>query len=387
MVDPTAETQPTQTSKLIPSLKVVGLGGGGSNAVNRMIELGMGGVEFIVANTDQQALEASLAKTRIQLGPKLTRGMGAGGNPQVGFRAAQESREALADAIRGADMLFLTAGMGGGSGTGAASVVAEIARGLDIVTIAVVTMPFSFEMGQRQANATEGLAQLRPHTDTLIAIPNDRLLQIAPADLPIETAFRLADDVLRQAVQGITELVTQPGLINVDFAHIRTMMKKGGGSLMAIGHGRGETKALDAIEQALHHPLLDEISLNNVSGVVANFSGGDDLSLFEIGDAVSELHNMAGHDIDLVLGISSDSRMANRAQVILVMTGIGAQRLEEVMGIGAASVAAGRMRAGSPAPRESVPVFAGARGGQTVDIDDLDLPAFMRRRSQLNGRG
>ncbi|MHB1120678.1 MAG: cell division protein FtsZ, partial [Bellilinea sp.] len=210
-----------------PVLKVIGLGGGGSNAVNRMIELGLSGVDFIAANTDAQVLKTSLAPTKIQMGSKLTRGLGAGGNPSVGEAAAEESYRELNQALAGADMVFLTAGMGGGTGTGAISIAARVARSLGAVTVAVVTTPFMFEIGKRQVNAREGLARLRPYTDTLITIPNDRLLKVAPRDLPLEMAFRLADDVLRQGIQGISELITETGLINVDFSHIRNIMQSG----------------------------------------------------------------------------------------------------------------------------------------------------------------
>jgi cell division protein FtsZ len=212
-----------------PVIKVIGLGGGGSNAINRMIELGFSGVEFIAANTDAQTLKTSLAPTKIQLGSKLTRGLGAGGNPGIGEAAAEESYRELNQALAGADMVFLTAGMGGGTGTGAIPIAARVARSLGAVTVAVVTTPFMFEIGKRQVNAREGLAKLRPFTDTLITIPNDRLLKVAPRDLPLEMAFRLADDVLRQGIQGISELITETGVINVDFSHIRNIMQSGGG--------------------------------------------------------------------------------------------------------------------------------------------------------------
>ncbi|MBN2499904.1 MAG: cell division protein FtsZ, partial [Anaerolineales bacterium] len=321
----------SQSGIRMPRLKVLGLGGGGSNAVNRMIELGLRGVDFIAANTDHQALEQSLAPVKLQLGPKLTRGLGAGGNPEVGYKAAQESRELIRQALQGADMVFLTAGMGGGTGTGSIAVAGEVAQELGAVTIAIVTTPFSFEMGRRQKNANDGLTRLRPHTDTLIAIPNDRLLYVAPRDLAIETAFRLADDVLRQAVQGIAELITEPGVINVDFAHIRQMMRLGGGALMAIGQAEGEDKARKAIDQALNHPLLESISLQDAAGVIANFSGSEDLSLFEVGTALNYVQEMAGDQVDVILGVTNDERLCDRTQVILIVTGLGAPSLEELL--------------------------------------------------------
>jgi cell division protein FtsZ len=386
------ETKPTEKKSYElrgPVIKVLGLGGGGGNAVDRMIELGLPGVEFISANTDFQVLQKSLAPVKVQLGPQLTRGLGAGGNPEVGYQAAEESRAEIEAALQGADMVFLTAGMGGGTGTGAIAVAGEIARSLGAVTIAVVTMPFGFEMGRRQKNAQEGLARLQPHTDTLIAIPNDRLLYVAPQNLPLDVAFRMADDVLRQAVQGIAELVTQPGLINVDFAHVRNMMLKGGGAFMAIGHGKGEEKVFHAIQQALNHPLLESVSLEDASGVIANFTGGDDLSLYEVGEAIGHIRGMTGENVDLVMGVSHDERMHDRAQVILVVTGLGAKTLADVLP-GAEKVKA----VAGPAPKaaqdllDTEPARVEIRESEPampVDIlNDLDVPAFMRKKARFN---
>lgn len=366
-----------------PAIKVLGLGGGGGNAIDRMIELGLPGVEFISANTDYQVLQTNSAPTKIQLGPQLTRGLGAGGDYEIGYRAAKESRAEIEEALRGADMVFLTAGLGGGTGTGAIAVAGEVARSLGAVTIAVVTMPFSFEMGRRQKNAREGLARLQPHTDTLIAIPNDRLLVVAPQNLPLDVAFRLADDVLRQAVQGIAELVTQPGLINVDFAHVRNMMKRGGGAFMAIGHGQGEEKTFHAIQQALKHPLLESISLEDASGVIANFSGGDDLSLYEVGEAIGHIRTMTGDDVDVVMGVTHDEQMHDRAQVILVVTGLGAkgQRVQQV-----ALAQGAKQTETAPDTQHTQPeIIEESREAVPVDIlNDLDVPAFMRKRARAN---
>lgn len=289
-------------------------------------------------------------------------------------------------------MVFLTAGMGGGTGTGAIAIAGEIAKSIGAVTIAVVTTPFSFEMGKRQKNAFDGLAQLRPNTNTLIAIPNDRLLYIAPKDLPLEVAFRLADDVLRQAVQGIAELVTEPGLINVDFAHIRQMMKLGGGALMAIGQGQGSDKALTAIHQALNHPLLESVSLENAAGIIVNFSGGKDLTLFDVGEALNYIRDEAGHDVDIVLGFNNDERLGDRAQVILVVTGLGASSLEDAL--------QGTNRVTQPAIEEQVqpqeeyfeeeqviPISLASTPLMAHAVDDLDLPAFMRRKDRYAADG
>ncbi len=398
------------TAPRLPVIKVMGLGGGGSNAINRMIELGLSGVEFIAVNSDSQALKSSLASTKIQLGPVLTRGLGAGGDPTVGEAAAEESFKEISQVLAGADMVFLTAGMGGGTGTGAIPIAARAARSLGMVTTAIVSTPFSFEVGRRQRNAREGLARLRPFTDTLITVPNDRLLQIAPRDLTLDLAFRLADDVLRQGIQGITELITQPGILNVDFAHVRQLMKMGGGSLLSIGYGEGSGKAVQAIDKALHHPLLDEIALEDATGIIANFTAGNDLTFLEVTEALTYLSAKTTNQAEIIPGVISDERMQNRVQVILVITGLGATPLEtktEAKKTGeanrapvAAAVtasmntspsyptgapaaaapaapAASSVNAGAPAPARERPHIEFA-----ASPTDLDLPAFMRRRSR-----
>jgi len=346
------------------SIKVLGLGGGGSNAVNRMIELGLTGVEFIAANTDRQALASSLADKRMQLGPRVTRGLGAGGDPKVGAAAAMESSRELAAALRGADMVFLTAGMGGGTGTGSAPVAAEIAREVGAIVVAVVTMPFGFEMTRRSRNASEGIKLLRPHTHTLVTVPNDRLLQVVPRDVSLEIAFRMADDILRQGVQGVAELVTRPGLINVDFAHVRNMFMNGGGALMAIGMGEGDNKGEEAIYQALHHPLLEIDTLDRAGGILVHFTGGDDLSLFEVGEAVDQLRDSLPDEADLLLGATTDPSMQGRAQVILIVTGLGASPVPAA----AEAPAVAQLRISGPPVLDRSAV-------------DLDLPAFLRRRA------
>ena len=375
----------------LPVLKVIGLGGGGCNAVERMITLGMRGIQFIAANTDHQALSNNPADIKIQLGPGTTRGLGAGGDPQIGRNAAEESRADLEKALSGADMVFLTAGMGGGTGTGSIAVAAEIAKKIGAVTIAIVTTPFSFEVGKRQVNAKEGLLSLRDHTHTLISIPNDRLLYVTPKDLPIDVAFQLADDVLRQSVQGISELITEPGLINVDFAHIRRLIQSGGGALMAIGHGQGDGKAFEAIEQALNHPLLESVSLSNASGIIVNFTGGEDLTLFEVQDALTQLQSQTGLQTEIVMGVINNTEMRDRIQVILVITGLGAPTLEETVS---------KYSKNEPVqpsmiepPIESSPVIEKVdyqrepakppwKEFPSVPVStNLDIPAFLRRRS------
>ncbi len=382
-VDPNAKTRPTRINAPIhqPVLKVLGLGGGGGNAVDRMIELGISGVEFIVANTDHQALEQSKAPQKIQLGPKVTRGLGAGGNPSVGRSAAEESWREIANSLAGADMVFLTAGMGGGTGTGSIPIATQIAKKCGAVAIAVVTTPFSFEMGRRQKNANEGLEELRKHTNTLISIPNDRLLQIAPKDLPLDTAFRLADDVLRQAVQSITELITESGLINVDFAHIRRLMKLGGGALMAIGQAKGEDKALEAVKQALHHPLLENISIHHAAGIIANFTAGSDLSLIEVSTALSYLQERTSSQAEIIMGTTVDERMDDRVQVILVVTGLGASRLEDVLPGAEERISQPRKL---PTIQNIEPEIV--RIPQVAAAtSNLDIPAFMRRQPRYAG--
>ena len=355
----------------IPILKVVGLGGGGCNAINRMIELGLSGVDYIAANTDSQALKSSLASTKIQLGPHLTRGLGAGGDPGKGEAAAEESYKELAAAMSGADMVFLAAGLGGGTGTGSIPIAARVARALGAVTVAVVTMPFTFEVGRRQQNAREGLSRLRQYTDTLITVPNDRLLQVAPRDLPLELAFRLADDVLRQGIQGISELITQPGLINVDFSHIRQLMQMGGGSILSIGYGQGEDKARRAIESALHHPLIESIDLDNATGMIANFTAGSDLTFLEVTSALEFLQAQTNHQADIIPGVMTDNSMGDKVQVILIVTGLGATAVDP---------RSLRRVVEQPQPKVTQPVEESSLMELTSANVNLDVPSFMRRR-------
>ncbi len=380
---PTTPVSHTPLTAKSPVLKVIGLGGGGQNAVDRMIELGMEGVEFIAANSDAQVLCKSLAPVKVQLGPKLTRGLGAGGDPSIGEAAAEESYAELNKALAGADMVFLTAGMGGGTGTGAISIAARVAKSLGAVVVAIVSLPFAFEIGRRQKNAREGLARLRQYTDTLIGVPNDRLLQIAPRDLTLEMAFRLADDVLRQGIQGISELITQSGLINVDFSHVRSLMKNGGGSLLAIGNGQGDNKALEALEHALHHPMLESINLEDATGIIANFTGGMDLSFTEVMEALECLHKKTNGNAEIIPGVICDERMEDRAQVILVLTGIGGTSVET--------------RKVVQEPQKTPEKYSESTVSQPIEFShspaseiaqyemigadcELDIPSFMRRR-------
>lgn len=369
-----------QESVYQPVIKVMGLGGGGSNAVDRMIDFGLSGVEFIAANTDRQALENSQAPVKIQLGPGLTRGLGAGGDPEIGRKAAEESKSEITLALEGADMVFLTAGMGGGTGTGSIPVAAEIAAELGIASIAVVTKPFSFEVGGRQNNAQEGLINLQPHVNTLITIPNERLLQAVSERTTLSEAFHLADDVLRQAVQSITELITEPGVINVDFAHIRRMMELGGGALMSIGQGKGEEKAVKAVKQALHHPLLEDISLINSSGLIVNFTSGTDLTLADVGKALSFLQTQIPADAELIFGTTYKESLQDQVQVNLVVTGLGATTFEEAF-----TSITHRKRESASEKTEDDQRASVHRESIQPEIetgrDPLDVPAFMRRRS------
>lgn len=369
----------------LPVLKVIGLGGGGQNAIDRMIELGLEGIEFIVANSDAQVLQTSLAPTKIQLGPKVTRGLGAGGDPAVGEQSAEESRAELEKALSGADMVFLTCGMGGGTGTGAIPIAANIAKAQGAVVVAIVSTPFSFEIGRRQVNARNGLVKLQQYTDTLITVPNDRLLQISPRDLSLEMAFRLADDILRQGIQGISEIITQPGLINVDFSHVKKLMKNGGGSLLAIGTGQGENRVSDALEHALHHPMLDTINLENATGIIANFTGGENLAFSEVVNALNDLHNRTGGHADIIPGVINDPRMEDRVQLILVLTGLGGTSLEQAR----QDVAETMVEPIKKVTVEKIPEFpflmadgVTQEEGDNSDPDsDIDIPAFMRRKS------
>jgi len=311
-------------------IKVVGLGGGGSNAVNRMIELGVGGVEFIACNTDHQALSSSLAKCQVALGPRTTRGLGAGGDPSIGRAAAEESSRELAEAMQGADMVFLTAGMGGGTGTGTIPIAAEIARAQGAIVVAIVTLPFSFEGKRRMQAAQDGIESMHPFCNTLITIPNDRLLDVAPKQTTFDVALRLADDVLRQGVQAIAELITRPGLVNVDFSHVRSLMQLAGGACLAVGHGTGPDKAIQAVRSALHNPMLEIGSLESAAGLLVHFTGGEDLELAELHRAMQEV-SAGATNAEVFFGAAIDPLMKGRVQVIIVATGVGGQPLGSVI--------------------------------------------------------
>lgn len=306
-------------------IKVIGVGGGGGNAVNRMIEEGVKGVQFIVANTDVQALSASKAETKIQLGPKLTKGLGAGSIPDVGQQAALESEEQLTQALEGADMIFVTAGMGGGTGTGAAPVVARIAKEVGALTVGVVTRPFSFEGPRRAKGAAEGIAEMKQYVDTLVVISNNRLLEIVDKKTPMLEAFREADNVLRQGVQGISDLITAPGYVNLDFADVKTVMKEQGTALMGIGVASGENRIVEATKRAISSPLL-EVSIEGAENVLLNITGGTDLTLFEAQDASEIVANASTSDVNIIFGTSINNNLGDDVVVTVIATGIDPDR-------------------------------------------------------------
>ncbi len=335
------------------NLKVVGVGGGGTNAVNRMIDIGIKGVDFICVNTDAQALNLSRAPVKLQIGENVTRGLGAGANPEIGERAAEESREIITEHLEGADMIFITAGMGGGTGTGGAPIIAQIAREVGALTVGVVTKPFSFEGRRRMNVAIYGIEKLKDCVDTLIVIPNDRLLQVAPRNTSIIDAFRMADDVLRHGVQGISDLVCVPGLINLDFADVRTVMMDTGSALMGIGIGQGEDRAKEAALQAIQSPLL-ETSIDGAKGVLMNITGGPDLGLFEVNEAAEIIIQAADPDANIIFGAVIDENLKDTVQITVIATGFD-----------------------STAPRR---IYRLEDDRVTIDTKDLfEVPTFLRK--------
>lgn len=335
-------------------IKVIGVGGGGSNAVNRMIEAELKGVHFITVNTDSQALNLSLAENKIQIGGKLTKGLGAGADPDIGKKAAEESREELVQALRGADMVFVTAGMGGGTGTGGAPIVAEVAREVGALTVGVVTRPFTFEGRKRANQADRGIQELKEKVDTLITIPNDRLLQVVDKDTSINEAFRIADDVLRQGVQGISDLIAVPGLINLDFADVKTIMSETGSALMGIGSACGDNRATEAAQIAISSPLL-ETSIEGAKGVLLNITGGPDLGLFEVNEAAEIISQAADPEANIIFGAVIDETLEDEVRVTVIATGFDAKP--------------------SAAEKEDTVVDL-----RSYTSDDLDIPAFLRKR-------
>jgi cell division protein FtsZ len=365
-------------------IKVIGVGGGGTNAVNRMIEEGIQGVEFIAVNTDAQALLLSKAQTRVRIGDKLTRGLGAGGNPEIGRKSAEESAEDLYNVLKGSDMVFITAGLGGGTGTGAAPIVAQVARDVGALTIGVVTRPFSFEGGKRMSSAEEGMAKLKEHADTLIVIPNDRLLQIVDKRSSLQDSFKLADDVLRQGIQGISELITVPGLINLDFADVRTIMSEGGAALMAVGKASGEDRARVAAEQAISSKLLD-ITIDGARGVLFNVTGGPNLTLYEVNQAAALIRETSHPDVNLIFGAVVDPDMGDEIRITVIATGFERTAMPRRISTTRTSGNTLDERPASNYDGGSVSVSANTRSTgefkpQTFNTDDLDIPTFLRNR-------
>jgi cell division protein FtsZ len=372
-------------SESFARIKVVGVGGGGCNAVNRMISEGMQGVEFIAINTDAQALLLSQAKTRVRIGDKSTRGLGAGGNPEMGQKAAEESAEELYEVLRGSDMVFVTAGLGGGTGTGAAAVVAQVAKEVGALTIGVVTRPFTFEGARRAKSAEGGITRLKEHADTLIVIPNDRLLQIVDKRASLQDAFRTADDVLRQGIQGISELITVPGMINLDFADVRAIMSEGGAALMAVGRASGEDRARIAAESAISSQLLD-ITIDGARGILFNVTGGPDLTLFEVNQAAAIIKETAHPDVNLIFGAVIDENLGDEVRITVIATGFDRAGMRQTPAFEtrqtnrseekrpAANTNTNRSEKPAASPTEFQP--------HVINTDDLDIPAFLRNRSQ-----
>ena len=363
-------------------IKVIGLGGGGSNAINRMMEARFTGVEFIVANTDVQALRASPAPVKLQLGARLTMGLGAGADPEVGKNAALEDRDQIKKLLEGADMVFVTAGLGGGTGTGSAPIVAATAKEMGILTVAVVTKPFAFEGRRRSQQAEAGLAELRGVVDTLITIPNQRLLAVVDRGTPLVEAFKVADTVLLQAVQGISDLILVPGLINLDFADVRTIMAGMGMALMGAGVGKGQHRALDAAQKAIASPLLDETSIDGARGVLINFTGGSDLSLHEVEEAARIVQEAAHEEAHIIFGAVIDPSLQDEVRITVIATGFS-ERKEGSLPSGKVVDMQRAPRPGAPSSkdwRRRVPAEIRAEADGPTE-EDLDVPAFLRRQA------
>jgi cell division protein FtsZ len=358
-------------------IKVIGVGGGGGNAVNRMIEAGIEGIDFLVANTDLQALKRSRAPIKIQLGGKLTKGLGAGANPEVGRNAALEDTEKIIEALEGADMVFVTTGLGGGTGTGAAPIIASLATELQALTVAVVTKPFHFEGKRRMIQADEGLRELRECVDTVITIPNERLLGTVDRSVSLADSFKLADDVLRQAVQGISDLITVPGLINLDFADVKTIMAGMGLALMGAGRASGEDRALKATQQAISSPLLEEATIEGAKGVLINITGGSDLTLYEVNEASSIIREAADENANIIFGAVIDESLRDEMKITVIATGFD----KEVSDTGVISTPSAHP-ASQPRYVPRTGDDLNTRSSATSPrADDLDVPAFIRKKA------
>ncbi|HVG33735.1 MAG TPA: cell division protein FtsZ [Pyrinomonadaceae bacterium] len=354
-------------------IKVIGIGGGGGNAVNRMIEAGIEGIEFLVANTDLQALKRSRAPIKIQLGGRLTKGLGAGANPNIGRDAALEDTEKIIEVLEGADMVFVTTGLGGGTGTGGAPIIASLATELNALTVAVVTKPFHFEGRRRMQQAEQGLRELRECVDTVITIPNERLLHTVERNVSLADSFKVADDVLRQAVQGISDLITVPGLINLDFADVKAIMAGMGLALMGAGRASGEHRAMEATQQAISSPLLEEATIEGAKGVLINITGGPDLTLYEVNEASSIIREAADEDANIIFGAVIDETLRDEMKITVIATGFD----KESADVGTAAASA--MMPGSPPRYTRTPGDDVTR--PTVNTEDLEIPTFIRKKA------
>jgi len=372
----------TQSAKM----KVIGVGGGGGNAVNRMIEERLQGVEFISVNTDAQALAASRSDLKVQIGKKLTRGLGAGARPEIGRQAVEENRDEIIAAVQGADLVFVTCGMGGGTGTGAAPIVAQVARDIGALTVGIVTKPFLFEGRKRMRQAEMGIAELRNSVDTMIVVPNERLLAVVGKGIPFQDALKKADEVLLHATQGIAGLITSTGIINVDFADVRTIMQNGGAALMGTGTGRGDNRAMEAAQQAISSPLLDNVSISGATGVLINITGGNDLTLGEASTINQIIHDAAGDDAEIIFGAHNDPAMEGEVRVTVIATGF-----DRTITHDAGRAAAGILpfpaprRAATPAPMTAptpAPINRAEprRAASASEVPDMEIPTFIRRQ-------
>jgi cell division protein FtsZ len=370
----------TQSAKM----KVIGVGGGGGNAVNRMIEERLLGVEFISVNTDAQALAASRSDLKVQIGKKLTRGLGAGARPEIGRQAVEENRDEIIAAVQGADLVFVTCGMGGGTGTGAAPIVAQVARDIGALTVGIVTKPFLFEGRKRMRQAEMGIAELRNNVDTMIVVPNERLLAVVGKGIPFQDALKKADEVLLHATQGIAGLITSTGIINVDFADVRTIMQNGGAALMGTGTGRGDNRAMEAAQQAISSPLLDNVSITGATGVLINITGGNDLTLGEASTINQIIHDAAGDDAEIIFGAHNDPAMEGEVRVTVIATGFDRTIAHDAGGRSAPGILPFPSPRRAASPPLSSPAPTGRpeprRPAAPSDVPDMEIPTFIRRQ-------
>jgi len=369
-------------------MKVVGIGGGGGNALNCMVDEGLQGVEFISVNTDSQALLNNKADVKVQIGKKLTRGLGAGARPEIGRQAIEENRDEVLHSLHGADMVFVTCGMGGGTGTGASPIIAQMARDLGALTIGIVTKPFLFEGRKRMRQADMGIAEMRKHVDTMVVVPNERLLAVVGKGIPFQDALKRADEVLLHATQGISSLITVTGIVNVDFADVRTVMQNGGAAIMGTGTGRGENRAMEAVQQAISSPLLDNISITGATGVLINITGGEDLTLGEVTQISDVVKDAAGEDAEIIFGTVNDPAMHGEIRVTVIATGFDRQAAETPVRA-APGVLPFRERAARPTPVPPPGYARTAEGGAPArraaplppaELNELEIPTFIRRQ-------